>query len=291
MATWKGIILAGGTGSRLKPLTFAISKQLMPVYDKPMIYYPLSVLMLAGIKDILIITNKIFLKVFESLLGDGSKLGIKITYKIQDSPKGIADAFIVGEKYISQDNVCLILGDNIFHGGSLRSLIMKAKRREMGATVFTYQVNNPRDYGIIKFDNRGNPLSLEEKPKSSSDNNAITGLYFFDNSVIKKAKSLKPSKRNELEITDVNKLYLKNKQLNVERLNRGTAWLDTGTFDSLHQAGSYIRTLENRTALKIGCPEEVAWRMRYITKSQLKSLAKPLLGSGYGEYLIRITNE
>ena len=291
MAIWKGIILAGGTGSRLKPLTFAMSKQLMPVYDKPMIYYPLTVLMLAGIRDLLIITNKEYYRVFENLLGDGSKLGIKITFAIQDNPKGIADAFLIGEKYICKDNVCLILGDNIFHGGSLRSLIKKAKRREKGATIFSYQVNNPSDYGIIRFDKKGKPLSLEEKPKSSSNNNAITGLYFFDNSVIEKAKSIKPSKRNELEITEVNNLYLEDKELHVERLNRGTAWLDTGTFDSLHQAGSYIRTLENRTALKIGCPEEVAWRMKYITKNQLKSLAEPLLSSGYGEYLIRISNE
>ncbi len=284
----KGIILAGGNGSRLNPLTIGISKQLMPIYNKPMIYYPLTILMLAEIKNYLIITNPDNLIVFKKLLGDGEQFGITIDYKVQQKPRGLADAFLIGEDFIKDSNIALALGDNLFHGQQLVSQLKTANNREKGATVFAYPVNDPERYGVVNLTNSGLALDIEEKPNNPKSNLAITGLYFYDNQVVSLAKTLKPSKRNELEITDLNKIYLKNKLLNVEILGRGTAWLDTGTFDSLHEASSYIRTLEHRQGQLIGSPEEVAWRQNWINDEKLKKLSKLMINSEYGRCLNKL---
>ena len=291
MVKRKGIILAGGTGSRLYPITKAISKQLIPVYDKPMIYYPLSTLMLAGIRDILIITAPRDRDSFRELLGNGSQFGINIKYKIQDKPEGIAQAFLIAEEFIKDSNVTLILGDNLFHGDFLVNRLQKNYLLNEGASIFAYSVSDPQRYGVVEFDSKGIAYNIEEKPKNPKSKFAITGLYFYDNSVIEKAKKIKPSDRGELEITDLNKMYMQEGKLNVEKMNRGMAWLDTGTTDSLHEASSYIRSLERRQGLKIGCPEEVAWRMGFINDAQLYSLSFDLTKSGYGEYLKNILNE
>ena len=291
MVKRKGIILAGGTGSRLYPITKAISKQLIPVYDKPMIYYPLSTLMLAGIRDILIITAPRDRDSFRELLGNGSQFGINIKYKIQDKPEGIAQAFLIAEEFIKDSNVTLILGDNLFHGDFLVNRLQKNYLLNEGASIFAYSVSDPQRYGVVEFDPKGIAYNIEEKPKNPKSKFAITGLYFYDNSVIEKAKKIKPSDRGELEITDLNKMYMQEGKLNVEKMNRGMAWLDTGTTDSLHEASSYIRSLERRQGLKIGCPEEVAWRMGFINDAQLYSLSLDLTKSGYGEYLKNILNE
>ena len=287
----KGIILAGGIGTRLAPLTTAVSKQLLPVYDKPMIYYPLSTLMLAGINEILIITTPWDKDQFKRLLGDGTKWGIKIQYEVQESPEGLAQAFIIGETFIGASPVVLILGDNIFHGLDLINQLKKASNQEEGACVFAYPVVNPERYGVVKFDDNGMAINIEEKPKTPLSNYAVTGIYFYDNKVIKKAKEVKPSKRGELEITSINQLYLEERLLKVEKLSRGAAWLDTGTFESLNDASSYIKTLENRQGLKIGCPEEIAWRMGLINDSKLDELSNSFLKSGYGLYLKRLLKE
>ena len=287
----KGIILAGGTGTRLAPLTNVISKQLIPIFDKPMIYYPLSTLMLSGIREYLIITTSFDNRLFKELLGNGSQWGINIQYAEQTSPDGIAQAFIIGEKFISNSNISFILGDNLFHGNQLLSQLNEADQRKKGATLFAYKVNDPERYGVLEIDNKGRVLSIEEKPKSPKSRYAITGLYYYDNMIIEYAKSLKFSSRNELEISDINKLYLKEGNLNVQLMGRGTAWLDTGTIESLHEASSYIRTLENRQGLKISCPEEIAWRNRWISDKELASLAKSISNSGYGKYLMKLLNE
>ncbi len=287
----KGIILAGGAGTRLYPITRIICKQLLPIYDKPMIYYPLSILMLAKIKDILIISTSEDIPKFEKLFGDGSKIGINISYKVQPEPKGIAEAFIIGEEFIGNDSVCLILGDNIFYGHGLSDILKGAKKEvenNSGATVFGYYVNDPERYGVVEFDKNGNVLSIEEKPKKPKSNYAVTGLYFYDNSVIEIAKSIKPSWRGELEITDVNKEYLNRKKLRVKLLGRGFAWLDTGTHLSLIEASEFIATVEKRQGLKIACIEEIAYQNNWIDEDQLKKLAEPLLKSGYGEYLLKL---
>ncbi len=285
MQNRKGIILAGGTGSRLHPITNVVSKQLLPVYDKPMIYYPLSTLMLAGIKEILIITTSNDKESFLRLLGDGSQIGIKIEYKTQKKPNGIAESFIIGREFIQDSPVTLILGDNLFHGADLINILQKNFLLEEGASVFAYPVIDPERYGVVEFDQNGKATSIEEKPTKPKSKFAITGLYFYDNSVVDKAEKIKPSKRGELEITDLNRLYLKEGKLFVEKMNRGMTWFDTGTFDSLNEATSFIRSLEKRQGLKIGCPEEIAWRMGYIDDNQLKFLSKSLLKSGYGNYL------
>ena len=285
MNSRKGIILAGGTGSRLHPITNVVSKQLLPVYDKPMIYYPLSNLMLAGIKEILIITTPHDEKSFCKLLGDGSKFGIKIEYKVQKEPNGIAQTFLIGRDFIKDSPVTLILGDNLFHGDDLIMRLQRNYSLDRGASVFAYPVRDPERYGVIEFNNDGKALSIEEKPKHPKSKFAITGLYFYDNSVIKKAEKIKPSNRGELEITDINQLYLEEDELSVEKMNRGMTWFDTGTFDSLNDATSYIKSLEKRQGLKIGCPEEVSWRMGFINDDQLYKLSEPLLKSGYGQYL------
>ena len=287
----KGIILAGGTGTRLAPLTNVISKQLIPIFDKPMIYYPLSTLMLSGIREYLIITTSFDNRLFKELLGNGSQWGINIQYAEQTSPDGIAQAFIIGEKFISKSNISFILGDNLFHGNQLISQLNEADQKDKGATLFAYKVNDPERYGVLEIDNKGRVLSIEEKPKSPKSRYAITGLYYYDNMIIEYAKSLKFSSRNELEISDINKLYLKEGNLNVQLMGRGTAWLDTGTIESLHEASSYIRTLENRQGLKISCPEEIAWRNRWISDKELASLAKSISNSGYGKYLMKLLNE
>ena len=291
MVKRKGIILAGGNGSRLYPITKATSKQLIPVYDKPMIYYPLSTLMLAGIRDILIITTPNDRFTFEKLLGNGSQFGINIKYKIQAKPEGIAQAFLIAEEFIENSSVTLILGDNLFHGDFLVNQLQKNYLLNEGASIFAYSVSDPQRYGVVEFDSKGIAYNIEEKPINPKSKFAITGLYFYDNSVVEKAKKIKPSDRGELEITDLNKMYMKEGKLNVEKMNRGMTWLDTGTTDSLHEASSYIRTLERRQGLKIGCPEEVAWRMNFIDDDQLYSLSIDLKKSGYGEYLQNILNE
>ena len=287
----KGIILAGGNGSRLYPITKATSKQLIPVYDKPMIYYPLSTLMLAGIRDILIITTPHDKDNFKELLGDGAQFGINIKYKIQAKPEGIAQAFLIAENFIKNSSVTLILGDNLFHGNFLANRLQKNYLLNEGASIFAYSVSDPHRYGVVEFNSKGVVCNIEEKPKNPKSKFAITGLYFYDNSVVEKAKKIKPSNRGELEITDINKMYMKEGRLTVEKMNRGMTWLDTGTTDSLHEASSYIRLLEKRQGLKIGCPEEVAWRMGYINEDQLYSLSTNLIKSGYGEYLRSIIYE
>jgi len=282
----KGIILAGGSGTRLHPLTHSLSKQLIPVYDKPMIYYPLSVLMLAGIKDILIITTPHDQQSFINLLGSGNQWGLNLSYKAQPSPDGLAQAFILGEEFIANDNVSLILGDNIFYGHGMDKLLKNAKKKETGATVFGYYVKDPERYGVVDFDKNGHAIDLEEKPEKPKSNYAVTGLYFYDNDVIDIAKNIKPSHRGELEITDVNKVYLQRGDLNVEVMGRGYAWLDTGTHASLLQAANFIQVMEERQGLKIACPEEIAFAQGFIDAAQVEKLALPLIKSGYGQYLM-----
>lgn len=284
----KGIILAGGSGTRLYPVTHTISKQLLPVYDKPMIYYPLTTLMLGDIRDILIISTPQDLPQFQNLLGDGSQWGLKLNYTAQPSPDGLAQAFILGEDFIGDDVSTLILGDNIFYGHDLEHLLHSANNRESGATVFAYHVNDPERYGVAQFNADNQVISLEEKPKQPKSNYAVTGLYFYDQKVVELAKNLKPSARGELEITDLNKLYLDKNELFVEMMDRGHAWLDTGTHDSLLDAGQFISTIENRQGLKVACPEEIAYRKHWITQADLENLAKPLLKNQYGEYLLKL---
>ena len=281
----KGIILAGGNGKRLAPITTAISKQLLPIFDKPMIHYPLSTLMLAGIKEILIITKQKDLNSFKELLEDGKQLGIDITFLTQKSPDGLAQSFLIGENFLNNSPVVLILGDNLYHGSSLVGQLKKANSKESGSTIFAYPVQNPKRYGVIEFDQDGRPIGIEEKPQEPKSRFAITGLYFFDNTVVEKAKKVKPSKRGELEITSIINMYLEEQNLDVEFLGRGMAWLDTGTFDALHQAGSYIRTLEKRQGLKIGCPEEVAWRNGWINDKQLHEIGLKIGNESYLKYI------
>ena len=287
----KGIILAGGSGTRLYPVTQIISKQFLPVYDKPMIYYPLTTLMLGGMRDILIISTPEDTPRFELLLGDGSQWGMNFQYKVQPSPDGLAQAFLLGEEFIGDDPLALILGDNIFYGHDLQDLLQSADQQETGATVFAYHVQDPERYGVAEFDDNNQVISLEEKPVKPKSNYAVTGLYFYDEKVVDFAKSLKPSPRGELEITDLNKLYLYDKNLSVEIMDRGYAWLDTGTHDSLLDAGQFISTIENRQGLKVACPEEIAYRQGWINASQLEDLAKPLLKNQYGKYLMKVLSE
>ena len=289
----KGIVLAGGSGTRLYPITKGVSKQLLPVYDKPMIYYPLSVLMLAGIQEILIISTPEDLPNFEKLLGDGSDIGLQLSYKEQPSPDGLAQAFIIGEEFIGSDDVCLVLGDNIFYGYGFTGMLQNAIRNvsEGKSTVFGYYVNDPERYGVAEFDDDGSVISIEEKPKEPKSNFAVVGLYFYTNNVVEIAKKIKPSHRGELEITSVNQEYLKLQNLKVELLGRGFAWLDTGTHDSLMEAGQFIETIEKRQGLKVACLEEIAFRMKYIDALQVKKLAEPLSKNGYGQYLLKVINE
>jgi len=287
-AKMKGIILAGGSGTRLYPVTQVVCKQLLPVYDKPMIYYPLSTLMLAGIKDILIISTPEDTPVFERVLGDGSKYGITLKYAVQEKPRGLADAFILGADFIGSDSACLVLGDNIFYANGLSQLLQKAVQNKSGATVFGYYVNDPERYGVVEFNSAGKVISIEEKPAVPKSNYAVVGLYFYDNRVIDIAKNLKPSARGEIEITDVNKEYLRRGELNIQLMGRGHAWLDTGTHDSMHEASTFVKIIEERQGLKIACIEEIAYEMGYINEGQLRKLAEPLMKSGYGKYLVDI---
>lgn len=281
----KGIVLAGGSGTRLYPATKAVSKQLLPIYDKPMIYYPISVLMLAGIKEILVISNPEFIELYKSLLGDGSELGVRFEYKIQDKPRGLADAFIVGEEFIGDDDVCLILGDNIFYGQGFTGILKKASEIELGATIFGYYVKDPSAYGVVEFDENNVAVSIEEKPEKPKSNYAVPGLYFYDNSVIEIAKNVKPSARGEIEITAVNNEYLRQKRLKVELLGRGFAWLDTGTCDNLMNASDFVRTVQKRQGFYIACLEEIAYKKGFIDKNQLEKLAQNLIKTEYGNYL------
>ncbi|HOT45133.1 MAG TPA: glucose-1-phosphate thymidylyltransferase RfbA [Spirochaetota bacterium] len=287
----KGIILAGGSGTRLYPITHIMCKQLLPVYDKPMIYYPLSTLMLAGIRDILIISTPNDVPHFKQLLGDGSRLGINLSYKVQESPRGLADAFIVGEEFIGRDRVCLVLGDNIFYGHGITEMLVDAAASESGATVFGYYVNDPERYGVVEFDEKRNVLSIEEKPKQPKSNYAVVGLYFYDNEVVSIAKSIKPSARGELEITEVNNQYLKKGKLKVKIMGRGFAWLDTGTHESMIEAALFVKAIEDRQGLKISCIEEIAHAKGYINDARLREIAEPLRKSGYGEYLLKILDQ
>ncbi|MFP4605571.1 MAG: glucose-1-phosphate thymidylyltransferase RfbA [Bacteroidales bacterium] len=287
----KGIILAGGSGSRLYPITQSISKQIIPIYDKPMIYYPLSVLMLAGIRDILIISTPEDIHLYSNLLGDGAHIGLNLSYEVQPSPDGLAQAFIIGEKFIGDDNVCMILGDNVFYGYGFSQTLLKAAQMEDGAIVFGYYVSDPQRYGVVDFDKSGKVKTIEEKPKHPKSNYAVTGLYFYSNDVVEKANSLKPSARGELEITDLNSLYLQEGRLNVELLGRGMAWLDTGTHDSLLQASNFIATIERRQGLKVACLEEIAYHKGYISREDLLKLGKGLENNQYGQYLIRLAEE
>lgn len=287
----KGIILAGGSGTRLYPVTKAISKQITPIYDKPLIYYPLSVLMLAGIKDILVISTPRDIGTFEELLGDGSDLGLRIEYAIQEQPNGLAEAFIIGEKFIGNEACALVLGDNMFYGHGLTGIVKEAATRETGATIFGYYVNNPKSFGVVEFDENGKAISLEEKPEKPKSNFAIPGLYFYDNTVVEKAKAVKPSHRGELEITTLNEMYLKEGTLNVLSLGRGMAWLDTGTHDGLLEASNFVKTIQSRQGVMVACLEEIAYKNGWISKEKVEQLAKPLLKSHYGEYLMDLIKE